>query len=49
MEVTGLKTQVEGIDAKFSSLSFRYSNPGPGFDPRKGGRPHGYFIFKPHD
>jgi hypothetical protein len=37
MEVNALKSQVEGMEAKYSSLGFYYNDPGRGFDKRKGG------------
>jgi len=37
MEMNALKSQVEGMEAKYPSLGFQYTDPGRGFDRRKGG------------
>jgi hypothetical protein len=37
MEVNGLRSQVEGVEARFPALSFQYSDPERGFDRRKAG------------
>ncbi len=38
MEVNALRSQVEGMEAKYPKLGFQYNDPGRGFDRRKGGR-----------
>ena len=39
MEVNALRSQVEGMEARYPSLTFQYSDPERGFDRRKVHKP----------